>query len=47
MKSQDLWMLFIETGAPEVYMLYNRARRMEGKHVFNDPGTGAQSYGLQ
>ncbi len=42
-----LWQLFLDTGAPEAYMLYQRARRMEGTDVFDDAGTGAARYGLQ
>lgn len=41
MNAQDYWNMFIETGAPEMYLLYNKARRTEETHVFNDPGTGS------
>lgn len=47
MKAQDFWTIFLETGAPEAYLLYNRARRMEETDVFNDPGIGASGHGLQ
>lgn len=39
MKSQELWKLFEETGAPELYLLYSNARRMENRNAFDDPGT--------
>lgn len=29
MQSTDYWKLFLETGAPEIYLLYNNARRLE------------------
>lgn len=41
MNAQDYWNMFLETGAPEMYLLYNKARRTEETHVFNDPGAGA------
>lgn len=47
MNAQDYWMMFLETGAPEMYLLYNQARRMEATDVFNDPGTGTAGHRLQ
>lgn len=47
MESQELWQVFLETGAPEMYLLYNKARKMESLHVFNDSGSGAESHKLQ
>ncbi len=47
MDSQSLWQLFIETGAPELYLLYNHARKMEDTNVFNNPGPGTADYSLQ
>ena len=47
MNSRNYWDLFLETGAPEYYLLYNQTRRMEDKHVFNDSGIGSQDCGLQ
>ena len=47
MKAMDYWQLFLETGAPEAYLMYSRQLKMEGDHVFNDPGHRPQSYGLQ
>ena len=47
MKAQDYWQMFMETGAPEVYLLYNNAKRMENAHVSDDPGPGAAGHGLQ
>ena len=47
MSANDYWRLFIETGAPEAYLLYSRALKMEAMHVFDDKGAGTQSHGLQ
>ena len=47
MKSQELWQVFLETGAPEMYLLYNKVRKMEEAHVFDDPGAGAAGHSLQ
>lgn len=47
MDSQNLWQLFLETGAPEVYLLYHKAMRMEETHVLEDPGTGITGNSLQ
>ena len=46
MQSQDYWQLFMETGAPELYLLYNNALKMENVNVFNNLGAGAKGYGL-
>ncbi len=40
MEKKDYWQLFMETGAPEMYMLYQEAKRMENAHVSDDPGSG-------
>ena len=47
MKSQDYWQMCLETGAPELYLLYNNARKMEMTHVFDDKGPGAPGHFLQ
>lgn len=46
MDSKNFWSLFIETGAPEYYMLYNHTRKMEDKDVFENSGLGPQNSGL-
>lgn len=40
MESQDYWKLFMDTGAPELYLMFNNARKTESKHVFDDSGPG-------
>ena len=47
MNAQDYWTIFIETGAPEMYLLYNKARRMEEPDVSINSGTGSSSLGIQ
>ena len=47
MNSQDYWQIFLDTGAPEMYLLYNKAKNMENTHVLDNTGLGAQSNQLQ
>ena len=47
MNANDYWRLFLETGAPEAYLLYSRALKMEAMHVSDNEGIGTESYGLQ
>ena len=47
MNSSDFWNIFIDTGAPEAYLMYTRSRRMEAQNVSEHPGSGAAGDGLQ
>lgn len=47
METKMLWELFMETGAPEAYLLYQRALKMEAGHVSDNEGTGPAGNGLQ
>lgn len=47
MRVQEYWKIFLETGAPEFYLLYNNARRMEGSYVLDDTGIGTTGNALQ
>lgn len=47
MNAVDYWRIFMETGAPEAYLLYNRAKRMEQTHVSDNKSIGVESHGLQ
>ena len=47
MTAQDYWQMFLDTGAPEFYLLYNNARKMEITNVFENPGIGTSGHGLQ
>ena len=47
MTSQEYWQMFLETGAPEMYLLFNNARKMEIDNVLDNPGPGASGHDLQ
>ena len=47
MDAKSCWQLFMMTGSPEAYLLYNEARRAEEGYVFDDSGLGAQSNAIQ
>lgn len=47
MNAKDYWRLFVETGAPEMYLLYSNALKMEENHVPERSGIGASGHGLQ
>ena len=47
MDIKDIWQVFLETGAPEMYLLYNKARRMGETNVSEDPEPGAAGHSLQ
>ncbi len=47
MTSQDYWQMFLETGAPELYLLYNNARKVENGHVLDNSGPGFAGHSLQ
>ena len=47
MEAKDYWQIFLETGAPEMYLLYNNAKKMETENVFDDSGTGPAGHQLQ
>lgn len=46
MKAQDYWQLFMDTGSPEIYLLYNNARKMETANVYEDSGPGFTGHSL-
>lgn len=47
MNANDYWSVFLETGAPEAYLLYSAAMRSEGNHVSDNPGDCTESDGLR
>lgn len=47
MKSEMCWQLFLETGSPEAYLMYNEAKRMEQSYVSEHKGLGGTSHTLQ
>ncbi len=47
MDSQAFWQVFLDTGAPEMFMLYNKMRKMEDSHVSDDTRLGSAGNTLQ
>lgn len=47
MNSEAFWQLFLDTGAPEMYMLYNKAKKMEDSHVSDNQGAGVAGNTIQ
>ena len=47
MRSDTFWQLFLKTGSPEVYLMYNEARRSEQSHVPEYEGPGYPGHTLQ
>lgn len=47
MNAQDYWQLFLETGAPEAYLLYMTQLKSEGTYVPHNSGHCPESHGLQ
>lgn len=43
MDSAFYWEVFLETGAPEMYLYYQEAKRSEEGYVSNSTGVGAPS----
>lgn len=47
MKAEDYLNLFMETGAPEMYLMYHHVRRLENRNVPDNQGIGASDNSLQ
>ena len=47
MNAAEYWNLFIETGAPEMYLMYANALKSEEHHVSDHPGNRPSGHGLQ
>lgn len=47
MTAMDYWNLFMETGAPEAYLMYSKQLKSEAVNVYDDPGHRPESHGLQ
>ena len=47
MNSRNYWQLFMETGAPEMYLLYQQARKSEDDYVLDDTGHCPAGHRLQ
>ena len=47
MNANDYWTMFMQTGAPTVYLLYKQAKQLEELHVSEDPGPGTTGHRVQ
>ena len=47
MNACDYWTIFLETGAPEMYLMFQQARRREESYVSDNTGSRSESIGLQ
>ncbi len=47
MNAGDYWQLFVETGAPEAYLMYSRQLKTEENNVLENPGDRPACYRLQ
>ena len=46
MNADFYWQVFLDTGAPEMYLLYNNARRSEDTHAPDNTGPGPANHTL-
>ena len=46
MNAESYWQLFMETGAPELYLLYQMARKTEEDYVSDHTGHRSAGHGL-
>lgn len=46
MNTQQLWQTFLETGAPEVYLLYHHSKKVENSNVLDGTRSGPSSHTL-
>ena len=47
MNASEYWKLFLETGAPELYLCYSKQLKMEESHVYDNSGHRPEGHGLQ
>ena len=47
MNSMDCWKLFLETGAPEAYLMYSMKLKSEANYVYDGSGNRPESDRLQ
>ncbi len=47
MRSEELWRSFLDTGAPELYLLYTQAKKREEPNVLDNIGPGTADHQLQ
>ena len=47
MNAENYWRIFLETGAPELYLMYTQARKTEERDAFNSTSAGITGNELQ
>ena len=47
MEAKEYWQLFLETGAPEAYLLYSKQVKSEAQYVLDHSGCCSEGDGLQ
>ena len=47
MNAENYWQMFLETGAPELYLMYSQAKKTEESYVSDSAGIGTASNKLQ
>ena len=47
MDAKQYWNVFLDSGIPEYYLLYTKAKKLEAAHVLDDTGTGTAGLTLQ
>lgn len=47
MNAKNYWQLFLETGAPEMYLMYTQSRKQEANNVPECTGLGDPSNTIQ
>ncbi len=46
MDAQSYWKVFLDSGIPEYYLLYNKAKKMEEADVLDHQGAGDSGLSL-
>ena len=46
MNAGDFWQLFLETGAPEAYLMYSKQLKSEAQNVCDNSGYRSAGHGL-
>jgi len=47
MNAENSWKMFLETGAPEFYLMYSQAKKTEEGYVFDGTSSGTACNKLQ
>ena len=47
MDAKQYWNVFLDSGIPEYYLLYLKAKKQEDAYVYDNAGTGTAGLSLQ